>query len=320
MIHKLKTAPITEPVSLAEMRAHLGITQVSDTSRDSIISGRIVSARQWAENFTRTAFITQTWIGYASDFPSNPLFNHRIALKSPLLSVTSVKYLDTNGVQQTLNASLYLVDLVSSCIMPGYGLTWPSVQVQNNSVEIEYICGYGPAVAVPTVTVASGAFTTAASTTATDKWKLTIDGIIVINVAVGAGGVLAAALQSAIDAFAAANIAYYTIAGTVAGANLVITKLNGTAISIVSAFTDSTGLLAAVGTTSGGTFAGAGFVGTTAAAGAAAVPESIKEAIRFIVGQWEMFQSSIEGVMRPFTIPNAAKQLLDNYIDMRSYF
>lgn len=318
MKHILKTAPAFEPVSLAEMRAHLGITQAADTARDSVITGRIVSARQWAENYTRTAYITQTWTAYAIAFLLP--YNGRINLRSPLVSVTSVKYLDTDGVQQTLNASFYVVDTVGACIVPAYEADWPSVRHVLNSVQIEYICGYGPAEAVPTVTVSSGAYTTAASLTASDKWKLTIDGIIVINTAVGAGGVLAAALQSAVDAFAAAHIAYYTVAGTVAGANLVITKLDGTAIDIASAFTDSTGLLAAVGTTSGGVFAGSGFVGVTSAAGAASVPESIKEAIRFIVGQWEVFQSSIEGVMRPFTIPNAAKQLLDNYVDLRDWF
>ena len=197
MIHQIKTAPATEPVTLAEMRSHLGITQAADTARDSIITGRIISARQWAENYTRTAYISQTWIGYAADFPCHPVFNHRIALKAPLISVSSIKYLDENGVQQTLNSSLYLVDLVNSCIVPAYDQTWPSVRVQNNCVQVEYVCGYG---------------------------------------------------------------------------------------------------------------------------NAAAVPESIKEAIRFIVGQWEVFQSSMEGIMRPFTIPNAAKQLLDNYVDMRAWF
>jgi hypothetical protein len=62
---------------------------------------------------------------------------------------------------------------------------------------------------------------------------------------------------------------------------------------------------------------GYGEPGCTAAESVAAVPEPIKDAIRFIVGQWEQFQSSIEGVVRPFTIPNAAKQLLEPYIDDR---
>ena len=197
MNHLIKTPPATEPITLAEMRSHLGITQATDTSRDNIITGRIISARQWSEHYTRTAYITQTWTGYAVDFPYKPETCHRISLKAPLVSVTSVKYLDENGIQQTLDPSKYLVDLVTACIVPAYNQSWPTVRAQLNSVQVEYVSGYG---------------------------------------------------------------------------------------------------------------------------NAAAVPESIKDAVRFIVGQWEVFQSSMEGVMRPFTIPNAAKQLLDNYIDCREYF
>ncbi len=206
MIDINKIPPIAEPISLAEMRGHLGITQAADTSRDLIITGRITSARQWAEEYTRRAFITQTWGSYANDFPGDRSLiafgvghtdYNAIKLRGKAQSVSYIKYLDINGIQQTLNPALYLVDLVGNCIVPAYGTVWPTVRNQLNSVEVDYICGYG----------------------------------------------------------------------------------------------DATN-----------------------------VPEAIKDALRFIVGQWEVFQSSIEGVVRPFTIPNAAKQLLDNYIDMRGYF
>ncbi|MGZ5000626.1 MAG: head-tail connector protein [Methylomonas sp.] len=205
MIDIIKTAPATEPITLAEMRSHLGIAQAEDTTRDTIITGRIISARQWAEEYTRRAFITQTWTAYGSDFPgdrclivsgNNGEDSSAIKLRGKLQSVTSVKYLDLNGVQQTLPTTDYLVDLVTNSVVPAYGVTWPTGRIQLNAVQIEYVCGYG---------------------------------------------------------------------------------------------------------------------------NAAAVPEPIKDALRFIVGQWEVFQSSIEGVVRPFTIPNAAKELLNSYIDMRDY-
>jgi hypothetical protein len=50
---------------------------------------------------------------------------------------------------------------------------------------------------------------------------------------------------------------------------------------------------------------------------AASVPQGILEAIMFMVSQWEVFQGSIEGIIRPMTIPNAAKELLNHYIDYR---
>ncbi|MBL1265090.1 hypothetical protein JJL52_15595 [Methylomicrobium sp. RS1] len=94
-----------------------------------------------------------------------------------------------------------------------------------------------------------------------------MDGIAVLDDTsgvVGAGGITASALQSAIDTFASANSAAYTVTGTVAGGDLQISKLDGSAVVIASAFTDGSGG-AAAGTTGGGTFSGAGFVGTTTA-------------------------------------------------------
>jgi uncharacterized phiE125 gp8 family phage protein len=197
MKHVVTTAPASEPVTLAEMRAHLGITEATETARDTIITGRIKTARTWAEEFTRRPFITQTITGYDRDWPCDAEHSYYIRLKMPFASVTSVKYDDTDGVQQTLDTDLYTVDTVEGCIVPAYGESWPDAREHNNSIQVVYVAGYGAA---------------------------------------------------------------------------------------------------------------------------SAVPEPIKEAIKFIVGQWEAFQSSIEGNLRPFTIPYAAEQLLKPYIDMREYF
>lgn len=197
MIHRLKTGPATEPVSLAEMREHLGIIQDSDTIRDNVLAGRIISARQWTEHYTGLALITQTWLCVSVDFPYNPDDFSSIKLKGPVQSVTSVKYTDDDGTQLTLSSGAYQMSIASGYLVPAFGVEWPESRAQLDSVQIEYVCGYG---------------------------------------------------------------------------------------------------------------------------NAADVPEAIKEAIRFIVGQWEVFQSSMEGVVRPFTIPNAAKQLLDPYVDMREAF
>jgi flagellin len=118
-----------------------------------------------------------------------------------------------------------------------------------------------------TTTVAAGTFTAATSTTATDAFTLTIDGIDVLDETTGVlsgDGITAADLQSAIDTFATANSSAYSVTGTVAGGDLQISKLDGSAVVIASAFTDGSGG-AAAGTTGGGTFSGAGFVGTTTA-------------------------------------------------------
>jgi uncharacterized phiE125 gp8 family phage protein len=47
------------------------------------------------------------------------------------------------------------------------------------------------------------------------------------------------------------------------------------------------------------------------------VPQILREAIKFIVGQWENYQATIEGGLRPMTIPAAAWQLMQPEVDYR---
>jgi uncharacterized phiE125 gp8 family phage protein len=135
---KLKTAPVAEPVTLADMQSVMGVHDPADTLRDSVIQGRITAARMMAEEFTRKAILSQTWELYADLFA--PYFD----LKMNLQEVVSVKYIDTDGIQQTLTADQYLVDTVHGCLYPAHGVTWPSVRSQHNAVVIEHVAGYGP--------------------------------------------------------------------------------------------------------------------------------------------------------------------------------
>jgi len=117
--------------------------------------------------------------------------------------------------------------------------------------------GYGPI--ANTVTVASGAFTTATSDDATDKFKLTVGGNEIANLTVGAG-VDDAALDTALATnLSALNTAGYTFSGSFAGGDLKIAKADGTAIVIKAEFTDAAGTGAAAGTAFTGSFANATF-------------------------------------------------------------
>lgn len=183
--------PAEEPITLAEMRAQIGVTRAEDTARDAIIINRIKTARLWCEAFTRRAFVTQEITGYADSFHS--FFD----LRCNLQSVTSVNYIDSAGVNQVLAPNQYLVDTVHHRVHPAYGVSWPATRDQPNAVWIVYQAGYG----------------------------------------------------------------------------------------LISD-----------------------------------VPEDVKDALKFIVGQWENYQETIEGGQRPMTIPNAAKQLLNFHVDTRNIF
>lgn len=134
---KLKTGPNAEPVTLADMKAVMVGHDATDTLRDSVVELRITAARRMAEEFTRKAILSQTWELYADRF--GPYFD----LKMNLQEVVSVKYLDADGIQQTLATDQYIVDPVHGCIYPAHNVSWPTVRRQYNAVIIEHIAGYG---------------------------------------------------------------------------------------------------------------------------------------------------------------------------------
>jgi uncharacterized phiE125 gp8 family phage protein len=145
--HKLLTPPIVEPLTLLDVRQQIGIVDSDDTSRDEVLSQRIISARRWAEEHMHRAIITQTWGCYLDQFPCDR--GGEIQLVADLQSVSSITYVDTSGAVQTLASDQYYVDTVAHRVCPAYGVTWPSARCQPNAIVITYVCGYGLAGAVP---------------------------------------------------------------------------------------------------------------------------------------------------------------------------
>ena len=115
--------------------------------------------------------------------------------------------------------------------------------------------------ATPTDSVASGAYTQAASNNAADAFQFKIDGVIVSDNLVG--DATAAKLDTDLNAWLGTTAgAGYSKTGTFAAGDLVISRADGNDMTIATSFSDGVGsAAAAAGTTSGGTFAGAGFVG-----------------------------------------------------------
>ncbi len=141
----LVTAPATEPVTTAEAKAHMRVTTADD---DAYIASLIVAARTHAEMITRRAFITQTWDLFQDHFEGNEIH----LPNAPLVSVTTVKYIDVDGVLQTYSDSNYTVHQFSSA--PGeveldLDQVWPVTKMVDNAVVTRFVAGYGAAAAVP---------------------------------------------------------------------------------------------------------------------------------------------------------------------------
>lgn len=139
-------APVTEPVHLDEVRDHL---RVDITDDDTLIEALITAAREYVEQASRRALVTQTWRYNLDQFPAAD----EIELpRPPLKSVTSITYRDSDGTTHTLASSVYEVDTDSQ---PGrvrlaYGEDWPSdTLAETNPVRITFVAGYGDADDVP---------------------------------------------------------------------------------------------------------------------------------------------------------------------------
>lgn len=141
MAHKVITAASVEPVSLAEARLH--IKADDDTTEDALISVWITAAREAAEHYTGRALAPQTLEMALDCFPEYEDDEILLAMP-PVASITSVKYTDTAGVEQTIAGSAYALSLYgeSRRLAPTFGNYWPSTQDIPDAVRIRYVTGY----------------------------------------------------------------------------------------------------------------------------------------------------------------------------------
>ena len=141
----LVTAAATDPVALSEAKLHMRIaTTVTDD--DDSITKLIAGATKYAQDFMRRQFVTATYDLFLDKFSTEIL----IPLP-PTQSITTVKYTDDAGVQQTLASSVYQLDTNTkpARLREAFNQTWPTTRQEMNAVEIRFLAGYGVATTVP---------------------------------------------------------------------------------------------------------------------------------------------------------------------------
>jgi uncharacterized phiE125 gp8 family phage protein len=135
---RLSTAPVLTPISIEDAKLE---RRIDDDADDVGIDRRIRGATSRVESFLGRGLLTQSWT-YCQDVFASTI---PLPMAAPLQSVTSVKYYDVDGTQQTLSASVYGVDTESE---PGRvylksGQSWPSVQSGRPlAVEVIYVVGW----------------------------------------------------------------------------------------------------------------------------------------------------------------------------------
>lgn len=119
-----------------------------DTTYDDELTRIIQAAREQWEHDTDSAVLTQTLKMYSSGFGVGdfPLY------KKPIQSVSSVKYFDPSGVEQTLSTSVYSLDAGKQTIRLKINQAWPTVEISRwDAVSVTYIAGYTSLQAVPAI-------------------------------------------------------------------------------------------------------------------------------------------------------------------------
>jgi len=142
----IETAPAAEPISTADAKTHLRVSAATD---DDYIDTLVVAARQYAETCRQEALITQTWKFYPNDWPAGGFIEIPMP---PLVSVTHVKYTDSDGTENTWSSSNYIVDTDTKPgrVVLADGISWPTDSLYpSNPIEIQFVAGYGAAADVP---------------------------------------------------------------------------------------------------------------------------------------------------------------------------
>ena len=133
------TDAANEPITLAEAKAFLRITHSDD---EAVINMFISAARREYEWLMGRTIHQQTLEMYFEDgFPSGPMLLPRA---TPLISVTHIKYKDSDGTEHTWSSAEYVLDTAGELgsIQPAYGYSYPAfTPYPVNPVWIQYVCG-----------------------------------------------------------------------------------------------------------------------------------------------------------------------------------
>lgn len=135
----LTAEPKCEPVTTDEAKEH---ARIDETADNGLVTAMLYAARQACENYTRRAFITQSYTLFLDGWPDCPYVELPCA---PLISVTHVKTYDDADVATTWSASNYYVDVATK---PGRlvlrsAASWPAADRVANAIEVLFKAGYG---------------------------------------------------------------------------------------------------------------------------------------------------------------------------------
>jgi uncharacterized phiE125 gp8 family phage protein len=140
-----------DPLTLEVVRDdHLRCASVSgspaSSPEDAYIRRLMRVSYRAAEWFTGRSLLPQTWDLVMNRFPHWDI----VLPRPPLRSITSVTYVDPDGVDRTMDISPATYETSAPSdphaqhgkIWPVYGTVWPSTRCQPEAVAVRFIAGY----------------------------------------------------------------------------------------------------------------------------------------------------------------------------------
>lgn len=136
MTQRLITPPTVLAVTLDQAKANL---RVDGADMDALITMWVEGIIAALEHEIGQCLMPQTWEVTLDAFPI------AISLPHPVISITSVKYLDVTGAEQTLAPAAYKLirSAYTSTLTAISGATWPTTASEVGAVTITVECGHG---------------------------------------------------------------------------------------------------------------------------------------------------------------------------------
>jgi len=130
--------PAAEPVTLADVKAHL---RLAHDSEDALLEGLIRAAREDIERATGIALIDQSWRLALDSWPSQGC---ALLTVHPVREVLSVTAYGTEGEASLLDPADYQLDMLSRPARLHFEKRPAPLRIFNG-IEIDFSAGYGEA-------------------------------------------------------------------------------------------------------------------------------------------------------------------------------
>ena len=128
----LLAGPATEPVTLAEAKAHM---RIDATDEDDLIGALLAAARVAAEAEIRRVMIEQSWRAFVENWPASSL---ELPVQ-PALSVDAVRAIDDDGAATVLDPEDFAFDAADGTV------ELVNAVAGADHYEIDFKAGYGAA-------------------------------------------------------------------------------------------------------------------------------------------------------------------------------